>query len=41
LDLSIAAKSGRITLTLKYAAYEADSLLTDTDKLWFSMDYAF
>jgi hypothetical protein len=41
LDLSIAAKSGRITLTLKYAAYEAESLLTDTDKLWFSMDYAF
>jgi hypothetical protein len=41
LDLSIAARSGRITLTLKYAAYEAQSLFTDTDKLWFSMDYAF
>jgi hypothetical protein len=41
LDLSVAARTGRITLTLKYAAYEAASLLTDTDKLWFSMDYMF
>lgn len=41
LDLSIAARVERITLTLKYAAYEAESLFTDTDKLWFSMDYAF
>jgi hypothetical protein len=40
LDLSIAARTGRITLTLKYAAYAAESLFTDTDKLWFSMDYA-
>ena len=41
LDLSIAARAGRVTLTLKYAAYKAESLLADTDKLWFSMDYAF
>lgn len=41
IDLSIAATAGRITLTLKYATYEAESLFTDTDKLWFSMDYAF
>ena len=31
----------KITLMLKYAAYEAESLFTDTDKLWFSMEYAF
>jgi len=42
LDISIAARADRITLTLKYATYTADSVLTDdTDKLWFSMDYAF
>ena len=41
IDLSMAARVQRITLTLKYAAYEAESLFTDTDKLWFSMDYAF
>jgi hypothetical protein len=41
IDLSVAARSGRTTLTLKYAAYEAEGLFTDTDKLWFSMDYAF
>lgn len=41
LDLSIAARIGRVTLTLKYAAYEAESLFADTDKLWLSMDYAF
>jgi hypothetical protein len=41
IDLSVAARIGRVTLTLKYAAYEAESLLTDTDKLWFSMDYVF
>lgn len=41
IDVSLAAKIERITLTLKYAAYSADSLYTDTDKLWLSMDYAF
>jgi hypothetical protein len=41
LDLAVAARAGRITLTLKYAAFGAASLFTDTDKLWFSMDYAF
>jgi len=41
LDLALAAKTGRITLTLKYAGYDAESFSTDTDKLWFSMDYAF
>lgn len=41
LDFAVAARAGRVTLTLKFAAYEAESLFTDTDKLWFSMDYAF
>jgi hypothetical protein len=41
IDVSVTARVERITLTLKYAAYEAESLFTDIDKLWFSMDYAF
>jgi len=40
-DVQLAAKTGRTTLTLKYATYSADSFATDTDKLWLSMDYAF
>ena len=40
IDLQLVARTKRITLTLKYAAYNADLLLTDTDKLWLSMDYA-
>jgi len=41
IDVSLAATTGRFTLMLKYAAYEAESFATDTDKLWASMDYAF
>jgi hypothetical protein len=41
IDLQLVARSERVTLTLKYAAYEAGALFTDTDKFWFSMDYAF
>ena len=41
IDFSISARVEKITLMLKYAAYEAESLFTDTDKLWFSMEYAF
>jgi len=41
LDLSFVAKTDRISLTLKYADYQADELLTDTSKWWLSMDYAF
>ena len=41
LDLSLAARAGRVTLTLKYASYDADTFSVDTDKLWVSMDYAF
>ena len=40
-DLSLVARFRRMTATLKYAAYDADSLFTDTDKLWLSLDYAF
>jgi hypothetical protein len=41
VDLQLIARTERVTLTLKYAAYEADALFTDTDKFWLSMDYAF
>jgi len=41
VGFQIAAKVERITLTLKYASYEAQTLLTDTDKVWFSMEYVF
>lgn len=41
LDLQFVARTERIALTVKYADYRADGLLTDTDKLWLSVDYAF
>jgi hypothetical protein len=41
LDVQVMARTERMTLTLKYADYRADELLTDTDKLWLSVDYAF
>lgn len=41
LDLQFVARTERIALTLKYASYRADTLLTDTSKVWVSMDYAF
>jgi hypothetical protein len=41
LDLSLIARAQQMTFTLKYAAYEADQLFTDTDKLWLSIDYSF
>jgi hypothetical protein len=40
VDLQLMARSTKLTFTLKYAAYDADGLLTDTDKLWLSVDYA-
>jgi hypothetical protein len=40
-DLAVVARKGSVALTLKYATYAADTLFTDTDKLWFSMDYSF
>lgn len=41
LDLQLVARTERMALTLKYAAYNADALYTDTTKLWLSVDYAF
>jgi len=41
LDLQLVARTERMALTAKYADYRADGLLTDTDKLWLSVDYAF
>jgi hypothetical protein len=41
LDLQLVARTDKLALTLKYADYRADELLTDTDKLWLSVDFAF
>lgn len=41
LDLQLVAKTEKMALTLKYADYRADTLFTNTDKLWLSVDYAF
>jgi hypothetical protein len=41
LDLQLVARTEKMTFTLKYSDYRADALLTDTDKLWLSVDYAF
>ena len=41
INVQLAAKISRVTLTLKYASYEAETLSVDTDKMWLSMDYAF
>ncbi len=39
-DVQLLARTRRVGLTLKYADYRADALLTDTSKLWLSLDYA-
>jgi hypothetical protein len=41
LNLQLVARTERMTLTAKYADYRADTLLTDTEKVWVSVDYAF
>jgi hypothetical protein len=41
LNLQLVARTERMALTVKYADYRADSLLTDTEKVWVSVDYAF
>ncbi|MBI5137932.1 MAG: alginate export family protein [Nitrospirae bacterium] len=41
LDLLAAKKLGPHTLGVKYASYSADSLATDTDKLWLFAETAF
>ena len=41
LNLQLVARTERMALTAKYADYRADSLFTDTEKVWFSVDYSF
>jgi hypothetical protein len=41
LDLQLVARTEKMVLTAKYADYRADSLFTDTEKFWVSIDYAF
>jgi hypothetical protein len=41
LNLQLVARTERMVLTAKYADYRADALLTDTEKLWLSVDYSF
>jgi len=41
LDLQLVARTERMALTAKYADYRADALLTDTQKVWVSVDYSF
>jgi len=41
LDLQLVARTERMVFTAKYADYRADGLLTDTEKVWVSFDYAF
>jgi hypothetical protein len=39
LDLLAQAKVGRTTASVRYAAYEADRLFTDTGKFWLQLDW--
>jgi hypothetical protein len=39
VDLQAQAKWRRVTGTLKYANYDADGLLTDTNKWWLQVEY--
>lgn len=41
IDLLAAAKWRELTLTLKYADYNANTFGTDTRKFWFQVDYAY
>ena len=41
LNLQLVARTERMALTVKYADYRADTLLTDTEKFWVSVDYSF
>lgn len=41
INLLASAKWKKLGLTLKYADYNADGFATDTQKLWFQVDYAF
>ncbi|MCD2317289.1 alginate export family protein [Sphingomonas sp. IC-11] len=39
IDLLAQAKLGRTTASLRYAAYDADRLFTDTSKFWLQLDW--
>lgn len=39
-DLLASAKRGHATLSIRYARYQADRLLTDTRKIWLQADWA-
>lgn len=39
IDLLAQARLGRTTASVRYAAYEADQLFTDTRKLWLQLDW--
>jgi hypothetical protein len=41
LNVQLVARTERMALTFKYADYRAGAVLTDTEKLWLSVDYAF
>ena len=41
INMLATAKWNKLGLTLKYADYNADEFATDTQKLWFQIDYAF
>ncbi|MEM9178265.1 MAG: hypothetical protein AAGA89_01075 [Pseudomonadota bacterium] len=41
INLLATAKWKKLGLTLKYADYNTDGFATDTQKLWFQIDYAF
>jgi hypothetical protein len=41
LNVQVVARTERMAFTAKLADYRADGLLTDTEKVWLSFEYAF
>lgn len=39
IDLLASAKFGKVTASARYAHYEADGFVTDTDKFWLQLDW--
>lgn len=39
IDVALVARTGRLAFTLKYASYDADAPLPNTDKAWASLEY--
>ena len=39
IDLLASARLGKITGSVRYAHYRADSFATDTDKFWLQLDW--